>query len=212
MDCRTRWLNALEARSHRRETRRAYERDVNDFFLTFAHMDLQPWDVGKLHVWTWIEDMRTRGLAEATINRRLAALSSLYTFASEEFMIRKDGRERALWDGPNPFAGRSMRAQIEPYERSVFMSSAECQAIFEAIDASTETGMRNLCVLYGMFATTRRVSEWINLKWGDIHQDPDVVWFTYRYKGGKDKRQVIPPATLESPPVLHRQERPHARP
>ena len=37
------------------------------------------------------------------------------------------------------------------------------------------------------------MSEWINLRWGDVHEGPEGRWFEYRVKGGGVRRQVIPP-------------------
>ena len=194
LDCLSKWLDALEARSHRGETRRAYQRDLGDFFLAWRERDLQFWQVSKVHVLGWVEQMRRRNLSDATINRRLAAMSSFYTFAAEEYTVLGPQGERALWPHGNPFKGRSLRPKVTAYGRSTYLGADEVRAVLRAIDLNTLTGWRNMALLYGLFATTRRVNEWVNLRWGDVHDGAIAgeKWFTYRYKGGDRRRQVIP--------------------
>ena len=62
-------------------TRRAYRQDIKDF-QTFAGLsrpeDFR--DVTRAHVIAWREDLTRQGLANDTIRRKLAALSSLYAY------------------------------------------------------------------------------------------------------------------------------------
>ena len=193
------WLNALERRSGGKNTRRAYERDVLDFFGMYANVRLMPWHVTPAHAETWVQALRYRELSAATINRKVAALSSLYRYASQEAVyVNGDGSRAALWPWPNPFGSRSLRTKVSPYGHATYPSSEQVTALLAQIDVTTITGLRNLAILHGMFATTRRVSEWINLRGRDIHEDSTGGhWFEYRYKGGETKRQAIPPATWQ---------------
>ncbi len=194
LDCQTKWLNALEHRSGGINTRRAYQRDIISFFAAYQLEDLMPWQVSRVHVARWVETLATAGLAGATINRKLAALSSLYEYASAEYTILRDGSEVGLWAYANPFRSKSLRSKTQPYGKAVYPSTAEVSALLNQIDLTTQTGWRNLAIIAGLFATTRRVNEWLNLRWGDIRESPDGngMWFTYRYKGGAPRRQAIP--------------------
>lgn len=194
LKCQFDWLNALERKSGQRNTRRAYERDVLDFFGTYANQRLMPWQVTPAQAETWVQILSGRGLAETTINRKVAALSSLYRYASvEAIYINSDGTRTALWPWPNPFGSRSLRTKVSPYARAVYPSSNQVVALLAQIDIKTITGLRNMAILAGLFATTRRVTEWISLRGRDIHEDAQGGhWFTYRYKGGAIKRQAIP--------------------
>lgn len=209
LKCQFDWLNALERKSGRKNTRRAYERDVLDFFAAYANIRLTPWQVTPSHAETWVQGLRYRdttsgrALSPATINRKIAALSSLYRYASTEAIYINanvspdDARARAaLWPWPNPFGSRSLRAKVTPYGRAVYPSSDQVTTLLAQIDCATITGLRNMAILHGMFGTTRRVSEWINLRGRDIHEDSHGGrWFEYRYKGGEHKRQALPPDT-----------------
>jgi integrase/recombinase XerC len=205
--CRDRWLRAKQRRSGRDNTVQAYQADWHDFFhRTFSDWagvaadgtptyGLAPWQVGRMHAEIWVESLQDRGLANATIIRKVSALSSFYDYAMHDYTVQDPARgEIALWDHPNPFRIRDLP---KPNGQPVFPSAAECQAIFDQIDLGTPaqpsaTGLRNLALLAGMFATTRRVTEWTELRWGDIHEDSDGHWFTYRYKGGVTKKQKLP--------------------
>lgn len=60
-------------------TRRAYRQDIEEF-MTFAglHQPEQFRDVTRAHVIAWRDQFVRQGLANDTIRRKLAALSSLY--------------------------------------------------------------------------------------------------------------------------------------
>jgi site-specific recombinase XerD len=192
LDCESRWLGSLERRSGRTNTRRAYHRDVLDFFGAYAYCRLLPWQVSAAHADGWVQQLYGQGLAETTVNRKVAALSSFYHYASTEYILGAAEHARALWPHPNPFASRSLRQKANRRSRAEFPSAVQIAALLGQIDITTVTGLRNLALISGMFATTRRVDEWRNLRWGDIHDGADGKWFEYRYKGGEIKQQVLP--------------------
>jgi len=192
--CQFDWLSALERRSNASNTRRAYARDVVDFFAAFAEERLLPWAVTAVHAEAWVQALRGRGLADSTINRKVAALASLYRYAaSDAIYTDASGVRAALWPWPNPFSGRGLRVQVSPYARAAYPTSGQVTALLAAIDLTTLTGLRNMALLAGLFATTRRVSEWLGLRGRDLHRDAaGGYWFEYRYKGGSPRRQAIP--------------------
>lgn len=199
IQCRDRWLRAKQRKSGGQNTVSAYTNDWNDFFGFFRQWQgvpgapafgLLPWQVGRMHSEIWVQALDDRGLAAATIVRKVSALSSFYDYAMHDYTIQSPERgEIALWDHPNPFRVKDLpKVQQDP----VFPTSAEITAIFEAIDTSTPTGLRNLAILAGMFGTTRRVTEWLGLRWGDIQESSTGHFFRYRYKGGEIKKQDLP--------------------
>jgi len=185
------WLRALERRSGSPHTRRAYERDVADFYA--CHPGLLPWQVTPRHAEAWAQQLRARGLQPSTINRRIAALSSLYKYASTEALYpSQGGGPRPLWPYPNPFASRTLRVKSGAPRGAAYPSAAQVTAVLSQVDPQSVTGLRNLAILAGMFATTRRVSEWLNLRTDDLREESGGIWFAYRYKGGEPRRQAIP--------------------
>ena len=192
LDCENRWLGSLERRSGRRNTRRAYHRDVLDFFGAYAYCRLMPWQASAQHAEGWVQQLYAQGLTYATVNRKVAALSSFYHYAGTEYILGAAENAHGLWPHPNPFASRSLRQKANRRSRAEFPSAVQIAALLGQIDITTVTGLRNLALIAGMFATTRRVDEWRNLRWGDIHAGADGKWFEYRYKGGEIKQQVLP--------------------
>jgi len=64
-----------------RHTRENYQRDIRQF-IAFAGLGSagQLWEVTRPHVLAWRDHLQGRGLANDTIRRKLAALSSLYDY------------------------------------------------------------------------------------------------------------------------------------
>jgi|GEM_PF-1318285 len=195
-DCVQRWQASLQRRSGRANTIRAYLRDLADFRACFPELAPWDWDVSPSHAERWVEMLTARGLAPSTRNRKIASLSSLYHYAATEYVIGAGTDSRPLWPHPNPFGSRALRNR-NAKSHAQYPSAEQVEDILSAIDLSTVTGLRNLAIIAGLFATTRRVSEWVGLRWGDIHQGSTSHWFEYRYKGGQTRLQVIPPMIWE---------------
>lgn len=181
-------------------TRRAYERDYIEFFKFYdlwmgpdGDIGLKPWQVGGAHVETWIRALYARGLADSTVNRKLAALSSFYQYVSYKYTVADGDVSRALWQQPNPFRIPD-RVKVEPYEHAIYPSADDVMAILRTIVADSRITaiqkLRDLSLIGGLYFTARRVSEWTRLTWGAVHDNG--AWFEYRYKGGKVKKQHIP--------------------
>ena len=62
-------------------TRRAYRQDIEDFMACAGlHRPEQLRDITRAHVIAWRDELVSQGLANDTIRRKLAALSSLYAY------------------------------------------------------------------------------------------------------------------------------------
>jgi len=193
VDCRDKWLDALQRKSKNwTNTRRAYACDWTQFFAFWRAQNLMPWQVASLHVETWISALYDRKLSDSTVNRKLAALSSFYNYATYRYVLMGPIGEKALWEHPNPFR-RAERVRIDPYGKAIYPAAQQVADLLNQIKLTTSQGWRDLALLMGMFVTTRRVSEWCNLRWRDVHDaDDGGKFFEYRYKGGKIKRQKMP--------------------
>ena len=173
-------------------TRRSYEVALRQFFDWFG---LSPWEVGTAAAQEWkIYLLEEEELADSTVNLKLAALSSFYTFVQVRYTARTpDGRELSLWpaDRSNPFTV-IRRLKVSPYGRSKFPSTAEVQAMMGEINTDCLQGKRDLALLYTFVTTCRRSSEVLNLRWGDLHEKDDGdFYFDYRYKGGDRRKAVL---------------------
>jgi len=140
-------------------------------------------------------------LSPATINLHVSGLKGLYNFVRDRYTIRRpDGTTIALWaaDLANPFAAVT-RARVKAYNRAVYPSIEELQAVLGVINTTCLTGKRDFALLYTLAITCRRASALLNLRWGDIldaNEAGDYV-FQYHYKG--DQRNELRRAVLPRP-------------
>src|ERR1700736_3009880 len=85
------------------KTRRAYKEDVREFIAFTALQDYMGLrSVGRSHVIAWRKDMERRGLAPATIRRKLSAVSSLFDYLCERNAVTGnpvDGVKRPMANG-----------------------------------------------------------------------------------------------------------------
>lgn len=144
------------------------------------------------------------GLAEASINQKLAALSSYYTFVASLFEIPyrpnldgliaagmlfpdQTGRKVLLWPHTwrNPFDAKII-GHYSLDQRPEFLTAAEVRALLGQINADTATGARDMALILTIWSTACRVSEVLNLRWGDLRPKPNGnVLFGFRGKSGK---------------------------
>jgi len=181
-ECIDAWLAAVRSRSGSEHSVRAYRDDVRLFELWHGGWE----DVDGATCHAWVRLLRTVGNGPATINRRVAALRSLYRFAATE-----TGRN-PLWPWPNPWASRTL---IQRVDRRLRLPTADqITRLLGAIDRDTIIGKRDYAMIGGLFLTARRLSEWSALRWGDVHVTPDGWWIEYVGKGHRNGQQALPPA------------------
>lgn len=132
-------------------------------------------------------------LSQASVNQKVAALSSFYQFIQRQYAFRApDGREIALWpaDRANPWAAVE-RAEVDMFTRAVYPSTEDVQAILSVINQDTITGARDYALIYAFVVTCRRSREILTLRWGQIEPAGDGYKMRYVYKGGAIKRAPI---------------------
>ena len=192
------WDLAIDAfissrRARSRHTASAYRSDLALFF-TWA--DVEPWQVTPAIVTRYVHYLRRQGRAEATINRRLSALSSFYLFLRIYRSRDRHGRDVALWppDRANPFEAIE-RPRVSPYGRARYPTTRELEALLAAIHPRSLTGKRDRALIYTLAITCLRASAVLELRWGDLEARPDGHYnLRYRCKGG-DRRRAVLPAT-----------------
>jgi site-specific recombinase XerD len=157
---RTAWLEGRHTR-----TVQLYEFAARQFF---EWVDVSPWQVSPEMVQKWIRWMAREGgrdggpLSAATINQRVSALASFYTFAAEHAV---DDRGAPLWppEQPNPFrdvARPRVRRRTKP------LTIHEAQAILAAIYTESMTGQRDHALLLTIATTDRPAAEVLSLQLG----------------------------------------------
>lgn len=179
-------------------TQRAYAAAYNDWR---RNVQRPPWLATSADVVTWIEEMRGRGLAAASINQRLGAVSSLYAFVIRDRQMDDAGVERCLFTDArgnpraNPFRANSVRrARGRKVRDTRPLSKDQLRAMRDGINPDTRTGARDLALFECYLRTGRRLSEIARLRWSDI--DPDSGTFEWSGKGGKQGRRTFPRVAL----------------
>lgn len=185
------WLHSKEGKSGSAGTERVYRETIEHFRTTLkgAGLDLDS-DRATLQIiaqgWAalpWRADLAGQGVqvANATYNKRLAALSSFYEFGI--------GRG---WFLSNPIKGLDRR-QTELYSGAQPMQAEQVAEALANIDRSNPAGERDYTLLFLGLATGRRAMELAGLRAGDIQfigtRRMKIFW--RRTKGGKSHTDTI---------------------
>lgn len=157
----------------------AYARDIHQF-LSFEPVGLRAIKIE--HIWSWMDQMTSEGLATSTKARKLAAIKSLLSFAQKVGYLEVNvGAAVSLPKIPDLLAER-------------ILSESEVRRILDA--ATTD---RDAILLRLFYVTGARVSELSTLKWkackarnADSRADGNGV-VTLVGKGSKSRNVLIPP-------------------
>src|SRR4029077_468270 len=119
------------------KTRRAYKEDVREFIAFTALQDyMRLRSVGRSHIISWRKDMERRGLAPATVRRKLSALSSLFDYLCERNAVTGnpvDGVKRPMANGNEG--------------STPALGDAQARKLLEAPPADTLKGVRDRAIL-----------------------------------------------------------------
>lgn len=178
------WMNSLRSDNTRRAYRKAWD-------LLLAFTGKNPWVISKVDVGRWVEGMRLQKLSECTVQQRLAAISSFYSFVMDDYRFtRPDGREVTLY-GTNPASGKSLRKKIDPYGKANYLDAPEARALLRAIRRDTVQGLRDYALFLTYLFTGRRNSEVRTLRWGDIAVTGGRAWYRWSGKGKANQRYEL---------------------
>jgi len=180
------WLHAKTTRTGSAKTERAYRDTIRRFRWALQSLgldlDSDPARVADVaQAWAsrpW--DMKRGAVSANTHNQRLAILSSFYSFAR---------KRRILSANPIDLVERR---PSRGYEGARALDPATVSEALQAIDRATLTGMRDYALLAVAFITGRRLSELVNMRWGDIAWQGGRATVTFRAKGGKVMRDTLP--------------------
>jgi site-specific recombinase XerD len=208
--CLAHFLRQLYDRSRSEHTVRDYRRTLIAFFSSSAQGG--PPKHPEHYTREDVEDFlhrqstsrRNPGSAPsiATINQRLAILSSFYKFAATFTLPGPDGRPRPLLQTPSPTLGLRHRRPNRSYRA---FSEDELDRFFAVIPTDTVKGLRDRAIFLLYFWTARRREEIARLRWGDLEPSTFVDEHGKRRQGwryrffGKGKRGQEDRAELPGP-------------
>ena len=181
MDAVAEYLGALQSeQGASRNTLAAYRRDLADFLRFLSSRRLHPGSVETDDVVTWLERLRGRGLAAASVARRLSAVRGFYRHLLREGVVPRDPTEHL----DTPRAAR-------PLPRALSRESATL--LVEAPDTRQAAGVRDRAALELLYATGMRASECLGLRLEDLNLSAGYVVCT-----GKGAKQRLIPVGAEA--------------
>jgi integrase/recombinase XerC len=177
------------------DTRRAYAADLRDFFkgeatpfLVNAFLSQESAQIN-LALARYKGDLRARALAEATINRRLAAVKSLLKFAHRMGLCETDGRNAV--DGERVKSYRDTRGVDVKTLKKLLAQPAKSH------DSSTLVGMlhisRDTAILTLLIENALRRAELCKLNVSDFDASTRSLWILGKGRGNQKERVTLSP-------------------
>ena len=157
------------------KTTESYRSDLLHAELFFQAAESSLADADQQAVLHYLASLRRNGLKESTIQRRRSALSTWYTYLQDQG-LRSDHPARHL---PKVRKSRPLPKLIS--EQSV-------EALINAPDTGTSTGLRDRTMLEILYATGLRVSELVALRLSQV----DLAGGLVRVIGKGDKERLVP--------------------
>lgn len=157
-------------------TRQAYERDLRLFCKTlgFKNSDALV-NVSREQITGYMTQLKEKGLAAATIARKLAAIKAFYRFMTAEGYMDANPAE-------------VVEAGTKGIKLPRVLSEAEVVRLLNQPDITTAEGFRDRTMLEVLYATGMRVSELINLTLERV--DLNMKYIIAFGKGSKER--IVP--------------------
>jgi integrase/recombinase XerD len=161
-------------------TRRAYRQDVAGF-TAFAGIErpLQFREVTRAHVIAWRDRLVKEGLANDSIRRKLAALSSLYTYLCDRNAVLH-----------NPVLGVKRPKSMNREGVTPALGDHQARLLLDAPRLDSLKGKRDRAILAVLLYHGIRREELCKLKVGDMQQREGVPHL--RVEGKGDKVRYLP--------------------
>lgn len=164
-----------------KNTKRAYERDLKDFFRVEdlrtvdirAILAVRPEDVVAFRDQLLSEDKRP-----ATICRKLSALRTMYTYLRASGAVERNPADPKLVRSPK----RSTMRKTSP------LTAAELRQLLAAPDRRTEIGLRDYAMLVLASQAGLRREELCTMRDENLKRFGARWCVTFRGKGGKERR------------------------
>lgn len=132
-------------------TRQAYERDLRLFCRSMGLKDSNGLvNIGRSRITDYMSQLKNKGLAAATIARKLAAIKSFYRFMTAEGYMDSNPAE-------------VVEAGTKGIRLPRVLSEDEVERLLAQPDITTAEGFRDRTMLEVLYATGMRVSELIGL-------------------------------------------------
>ena len=184
------------SRSGSAETVRGYKRELREFtrWRDRNHPHLHLREINAAFCQDWVSQLREQveagHMKPRTFNRRIAAISSLYRWASEPSRFSVTGVPR------NPMPPRSL---LHAPKTTRGLSDEQMGLLFAAIVRAAHldpNAQRDYALIKGSYLLGCRVSEIAVIRWKDIEALDDGGQIHLFGKGSKRRTVRVSPATL----------------
>jgi integrase/recombinase XerD len=167
------------------KTRKAYQNDIRNF-AQFVGIS-QPAEfriVTRSHVIAWRKELEAKALSDASIRRKLSALSSLFEYLCEKNAVTH-----------NPVKGVKRPAANNNEGKTPALGNDQARQLLEAPPEDTVKGNRDQAILATLLYHGLRRQELCNLRVKDYQRRSGVMMFHVHGKRKKERFVPVEPKT-----------------
>jgi integrase/recombinase XerD len=157
----------------------AYRRDLEQYGRHLLSRQRSFLQADETDITAHLGELRQRGQARATVQRKLSSLRQLHKFLVREGLTDNDATRNLVTPQP---------AQRLPK----VLSESQCLALLNAPGLETPEGLRDAAMLTLLYATGLRVTELVTLELHAMDMDHGTV----RVRGKGNKERIVPVAPL----------------
>lgn len=190
-------MSKLLASKRSENTRRAYEKDLVDFFRTMAGQDPSHdlvahfLALSRTQAVSLVIDYKAkllaRGLAEATVNRRLSALRSLVDFAYSLGLCGWRLDSQAV-----------SNERVKAYRDTTGIDTQQMQRVMDIVDRETLKGKRDYAILRLLWDNGLRRSEVVKCNVEDFDPAERALWILGKGRGTQKERVALSEKTAQA--------------
>jgi integrase/recombinase XerD len=139
------------------------------------------------HVAAWRDQLRSTGLTNSSILRKMTALRSLFSYLKTYGYL-----------GANPAHSDFVEAPAVPRDgKTVAIAPKDCRRLLETPDTQTAVGIRDRAILAILAFSACRVGELAALRVGDYKSTGGFRVIEVYGKGGQERRIPLHPEAVE---------------
>ena len=180
----SRWDQAIYAFLAEKERRSGSMRTVQAYsgmlYRFFGAVGKPPDQVNATEIFSYAHGIGPSGKkpSSVTINARIACLSSFFRFLIRMSLVSANPCDQLERPRATPAPPRGLTA-------------VDIKKLLDFIP-DNPVGLRDRAIILTLILTGRRRAEVLSLKAGDLTQEGDAVYYSYRGKGGKHGKRELP--------------------
>ena len=180
----SRWDQAIYAFLAEKERRSGSMRTVRAYsgmlYRFFGNLGKPPDQVNATEIFSYAHGIGPSGKkpSSVTINARIACLSSFFRFLIRMSLVSSNPCDQLERPKATPAPPKGLTA-------------ADIKKLL-GVMPGTPAGLRDRAIILTLTLTGRRRAEVLNLKAGNLTQEEQAVYYSYRGKGGKHGKRELP--------------------